>query len=345
MGIDFVRIPGMIKITNEQYLPLSIKLDPSEVLNIRKSIILATAMTFKPDFFIVDKAPLGMKREVVDTLSWLRDHCSSCTSILGLRDIMDSAASTVDEWRSKGIYDVMESLYDEIWIYGSRELYDPIREYCIPASIASKMHFTGYIPRKVPSPEQIRNARTNFGIADDEKLILVTPGGGGDGHPMLTSFLRAFDPARGGIPERTRVVIVTGPFISQRNYQDLVSQCDEKQYITLRFHRGMESLIGAAQVVVSMGGYNTICEIASQRKPFLIIPRTIPREEQLIRASVLSSNGFCDFIDPRRPDLDAMREKILKLLDNGVAYRDKMASFPFMALDVIRDRISEHWKG
>ena len=345
MGIDFVRIPGMIKVTNEQYLPLSIKLDPSEVLNIRKNIILATAMTFNPDFFIVDKAPLGLKREVMETLCWLRDQCPTCTSILGLRDIMDSAVSTVDEWRTKGIYDAMENLYDEIWVYGSKELYDPIREYSIPRSIAAKMVFTGYIPRKVPSLDQIRNTRVNFGIEDDEKLILVTPGGGGDGHPMLKSFLQAFHPERGMIPGRTRVVIVTGPFISEKNYQDLVTRCKEFQYTTLRFHRGMEGLIGAAQVVVSMGGYNTICEIASQRKPFLIVPRTTPREEQLIRASVLSSNGFCDFIDPRHPDLDAMREKILKLLDNGIAYREKMASFPFMALDVIRDRISEHQKG
>ncbi|MCE5244199.1 MAG: glycosyltransferase [Syntrophobacteraceae bacterium] len=344
-GIDFVRIPGMIKVTNERYLPLSIKLEPSEVLSIRKNVILATAMTFKPDFFIVDKAPLGLKREAMETLCWLKDHLSSCTSILGLRDIMDSAASTVDEWRSKGIYEAMDELYDEIWIYGSRELYDPIREYRIPPDIASKMHFTGYIPRKVPSPEQIGSTRANFGIEDDEKLILVTPGGGGDGHPMLRYFLEAFAPSRGGIPGRTRVVIVTGPFISEKNYQELVALCNERRYTTLRFHRGMESLIGAAQVVVSMGGYNTICEIASQKKPFLIIPRTVPREEQLIRAAVLSSNGFCDYIDPRRPDLQILRGKILKLLDNGVSYREKMATFPFMAFDVIRERILQNRKG
>lgn len=61
--IDFVRIPGMIKVTNEEYMPLSMKLDAAEVLEIRKRIILATAMAFQPDFFIVDKAPLGLKRK------------------------------------------------------------------------------------------------------------------------------------------------------------------------------------------------------------------------------------------------------------------------------------------
>ena len=104
----------------------------------------------------------------------------------------------------------------------------------------------------------------------------------------------------------------------------------------------MEGLIGAAQVVVSMGGYNTVCEIISQRKPFLIVPRTVPREEQLIRAQVLCSQGFCDYLDPRALTPRSLRQKVLQLLDNGTFYRQKMESFPFTALDVIRRRIMEN---
>ena len=63
--IDFVRIPGMIKKTNEEYLPLSIKINPEHALDIRKNIIKATAKTFQPDLFIVDKEPLGLKKEVL----------------------------------------------------------------------------------------------------------------------------------------------------------------------------------------------------------------------------------------------------------------------------------------
>ena len=37
--------------------------------------------------------------------------------------------------------------------------------------------------------------------------------------------------------------------------------------------------------VVAMGGYNTFCEILSFDKPALIVPRTVPRLEQFIRAS------------------------------------------------------------
>ena len=276
--VDFVRIPGMIKVTNEQYLPQSMKLEATEVLEIRKSIISATAQVFRPDFFIVDKAPLGLKREVVETLQWLKSDFPSCQSILGLRDVMDSAAATIEDWTSKGIYDAMERLYDEIWVYGCQEFYDHIKEYQIPAQVASKIHFTGYIPRHVPPPEETRRIRRELSIADHERLILITTGGGGDGHPVVETFLAAFDPAHGGIPQGTRAVVVTGPFISPKHYQQVVKRCKELGFITLKFHRFLEGLIGAAQVVVSMGGYNTVCEIVSQRKPFLIVPRRVPRE-------------------------------------------------------------------
>ena len=89
-----------------------------------------------------------------------------------------------------------------------------------------------------------------------------------------------------------------------------------------------------------MGGYNTICEIISQKKPLLILPRTVPREEQVIRARVLSREGYCDYLDQRDITPTRLRERVLNLLGNGESYSVKMASFPFTGLDFIRRRIN-----
>ncbi|HKK33514.1 MAG TPA: glycosyltransferase, partial [Desulfomicrobiaceae bacterium] len=67
-GVDFVRIPGMIKQSNESYVPHSIRVAPEYAMNIRQEIITATAKAFNPALFIVDKAPLGLNREIVPTL-------------------------------------------------------------------------------------------------------------------------------------------------------------------------------------------------------------------------------------------------------------------------------------
>ncbi len=47
-----------------------------------------------------------------------------------------------------------------------------------------------------------------------------------------------------------------------------------------------------------MGGYNTICEVLSFRKPALIVPRVKPRREQLIRAERLQALGLVDLLHP-----------------------------------------------
>ena len=70
--VDFVRIPGMIKKTNDEYRSLSIRIEANQVLKIRTDIIKATAKTFQPDLFIIDKEPLGLKREVLPTLKLLK---------------------------------------------------------------------------------------------------------------------------------------------------------------------------------------------------------------------------------------------------------------------------------
>ncbi|MEM5789144.1 MAG: glycosyltransferase [Syntrophobacteraceae bacterium] len=338
--IDFVRVPGMRKITNEEYLPVSMKLDPGEVLEIRKRIIQATAAAFLPDFFIVDKAPMGLKREVMDTLHWLREEYPQCKTVLGLRDIMDDPESTVEEWTSKGIYDVMRTLYDEIWVYGCSDFYDAVHEYRIPDDIASKTFFTGYIQRNVPSRDKILATRTSLKIGDNEKLILVTTGGGGDGHYAIDAFLSAFDPASGCKPQDIRGVVVTGPFVPEGRYQAIAARCSALGFSCLKFHHNMERLIGAADAVVSMGGYNTVCEIVSQRKPLLILPRTFPRREQIIRADMLCRKGYCDYLDPGDLTPRILRERIMNLLDNSAPYRDKMSSFPFTGLDFMRNRIA-----
>lgn len=101
---DFVRIPGMIKKTNDEYLPMPIKINPQHAVNIRTNIITATtAQTFQPHLFIVDKEPLGLKKEVLPTLQWLRRCLPNTRTILGLQGIMDEAEIVRSDWK-KSVY-------------------------------------------------------------------------------------------------------------------------------------------------------------------------------------------------------------------------------------------------
>jgi len=336
--IDFVRIPGMIKKTNDEYLPLSIKINARHALDIRKNIITATAKTFQPHLFIVDKEPLGLKKEVLPTLQWLRRCRPGTRAILGLRDIMDDAESVKKDWREKGVYQILEHLYSEIWIYGIQEFYDPISEYCISDSVSPKMRFTGYIPRKIPAKEAVKNLKKELSLKEDEKLVVVTTGGGGDGYGVMDAYLSMLESA-GHLPFKS--LLVTGPFMPKKKRNKVFKRARRLGARTYHFYRQMEKIFAAADVVVSMGGYNTLCEILSQGTLSLVIPRETPRKEQLIRAQTFQRQKLVDYIPWNEFKPDVLLTKILALLEKPQPYQDAISRFRLTGIETMRQRLQE----
>ncbi len=309
-------------------MPHSIKVDPKHAISIRKNIISATAKTFKPDLFIVDKVPTGLKNEVMPTLKWMRKHLPCSKVVCGLRDVLDSAKSTRAEWKRKKFADVLRELYSEVWVYGEQCLYDAIEQYAIPEDIAAKTVFTGYIPRKRPGR---RNGRKKA------KQVLVTIGGGGDGYDVLDTYLRMLE-SNGTVDFET--LMITGPFLAPSKLDELADRARAVRVRITPFVKNIEKKMSLADVVVSMGGYNTMCEILSLRKPALVIPRDMPREEQLIRARVFRERGLCDYIRWGEVTPERMREKLDTLLNRPEPYIDAISNFPMTGLDVMRERIA-----
>ncbi|EGB15232.1 Glycosyltransferase 28 domain-containing protein [Pseudodesulfovibrio mercurii] len=326
-GIDFVRIPGMIKKTNMVYMPHSIKVDPKIAISIRTNIISATAKSFKPDLLIVDKVPTGLKSEVLPTLKWMRKHLPCSRVVLGLRDILDDAESTRADWARKKFPDVLRDLYSEIWVYGSKAMYDPIVEYAFPEDIAAKTVFTGYIPRFVPSTRRTRRKH---------KQVIVTIGGGGDGYVVLDTYLKMLE-TNGTVDFKT--LMITGPFLSPERLDELADRARALKVQIKPFVRNMEKRMARSDLVVSMGGYNTMCEILSLKKPSLIIPRDNPRREQLIRAQVFKDRGLCDYIPWGQVSPETMRAKINALLEDPSPYSSALDSFAMTGLEVMRERL------
>jgi predicted glycosyltransferase len=337
--IDFVRIPGMIKKTNDEYLPLSIKINPRHALDIRKNIITATAKTFQPHLFIVDKEPLGLKKEILPTLQWFKRCRPDTRSILGLRDVMDDADTVKKDWKAKKVYAHLEKLYSEIWIYGNRDFYDPIDEYDISESISQKIHFTGYIPRKIPSKEAVRNITKELGLKDSEKLVVVTTGGGGDGYRVMDTYLAMLESFSHAPPFKS--VLITGPFMPKQERKDVFKRAKRLGVRTYHFYRQMEKIFAAADIVVSMGGYNTLCEILSQGTISLVIPRETPRQEQIIRARAFHRQNLVDYIPWADYALDLLRDKIFYLLENPSSYREAISQFKLTGIETMRRRLVE----
>jgi predicted glycosyltransferase len=286
--VDFVRVPGVIKLRNGEYTPLNLHIDVEQTLSIRGSIIRHTAEAFNPDVFIVDKEPMGLRGEALDTLEMLKPMGTRL--VLGLRDVMDEPKLLQPEWHRKNVLPALRDLYDDIWIYGLPQICDPLEGIALPAQVRAKMTYTGYLYREVPT----QGAPPRLPEITDRPYLLVTTGGGGDGENLIDWVLRAYesDPM---LPYPA--LLVLGPFMQperQAEFMDRVSRLKRVDAIT--FHNNLETLVAGAAGVVAMGGYNTFCEVLSLDKRALIVPRTAPRLEQYIRASRAAKLGLVSML-------------------------------------------------
>jgi predicted glycosyltransferase len=301
--VDFVRIPGVIKLRNGEYTSLNLHIDIEEMLAMRASIIRHTADIFDPDLFIVDKEPLGLRGEVLETLQLLKSRGTPL--VLGLRDVMDEPSALAPEWERKKVLPALDKLYDELWVYGLPQICDPLEGVKVPLSVRRKMVYTGYLERSAP---------VNAGVPEmpEDPFILVTPGGGGDGEDMVDWVLRAYE-SDPNLPHRA--LIVLGPFMNRDLQSEFLTRAAALPRVeALTFESQLESLMSKAAGVVAMGGYNTFCEILSFDKKALIVPRVVPRLEQFIRASRAHELGLVSMLpDDGVRDTHAMATALRQL--------------------------------
>lgn len=284
--VDFVKIPSVIKLYSGDYTSLSDHIDIKETLAMRRSLIFEAAELFNPDIFIIDKEPLGLHNEIESTLIALQ--LKGCKTVLGLRDVMDSPELLAREWQKKNIINKIASLYDEIWIYGSQDFFNPLQTLPIPKRCLAKTHYLGFLARQIPESGR------RLQIELPQEFILVTAGGGGDGEKLMSWVLAAREY---NLNLTYPLVMVTGPFMKTELYESLKKRAQNLKNVTIiDFDNELENIIKRAKAVIAMCGYNTFCEMMSFDCPALYVPRLAPRSEQLIRAKRASELGVCDML-------------------------------------------------
>jgi len=310
-GIDFVRIPGVVKQIDGDYDSANLRVGVEHTMAMRTRIIRDTADIYEPDLFIIDKEPTGLRGEVVPALHLLKERGTPL--VLGLRDVMDDPTALAAEWERKNVVPALRDLYDEIWIYGLPQINKPLTGIEVPPSVRHKMVYTGYLRRDLPLHSDVPHELEEI----DGPYILVTAGGGGDGADLIDWVLAAYE-SDPHIPYGA--VIVFGPFMSATEREAFRERSSRfKNIRTLTFTNNLGALMQGAAGVVAMGGYNTFCEILSFDKKAIIVPRTRPRLEQFIRARAARNVGLIEMLDADRGrDPHAMATALRQLPQQGL---------------------------
>jgi predicted glycosyltransferase len=317
-GADYLKLPTIVTSGNEGTRPPVLDIGVAELASLRGALTRQALESFDPEVFLVDNFPLGTRLELLPALKKMRARPTR--TVLGLRDVVDPPRKVRADWERDGLYEIVDRYYDRVLIYGVREILDAADAYALPAGIAAKVHYCGYVTAEAPPAEDRADVLAELGAR--ERLLVATAGGGGDGYPVLRAFLEAL-PLIGD----ASALVVTGEFMTDSHRAELRSLAAEQPGVTLREHVGdLPRYLAAADVVVAMGGYNTSAEILATKTRAVLVPRTwragehLERArakvdaEQLHRAEALARLGAVAVIHPDELTPERLAERVRRAL-------------------------------
>lgn len=308
-GADWVKLPSVVKVGPGEYRPRSLECSFDSALQLRQDIVLAAARHFRPDVFVVDHVPSGLDGEALPALRYA--SAAGARLILGLRDVLDEGALVRRAWRKGGVHALLDRLYDRIVIYGDASVYDLVEEYDFSPAAAAKARYVGYLRAPRPAPAAL--VRERLGVGDD-RLVVVTAGGGGDGFCLLAA---ALDSLASEPLERSQAILVAGPLMPEEERAELARRAagSSRNVRLLTSVPELDDIVAAADAVISMGGYNTVREILTYARPALIVPRIRPRLEQLIRAEALARRHLVRMLHPAELTASRLAIELRRLLE------------------------------
>lgn len=334
-NLDYIKLPAMPKRDLYASLPPPPGFTGSHnsTIRFRSAIALTTVQSFDPHLVVVDHAPGGLFREFAPSLDWLLSRRPRPRLAMLMRDITFGPEQTRSIWQGEQVYHYLNDGYDRILVYGDRRVFDPIAAYGLTDTAVSRIEFCGYLPPQPArrDPADIRGAYSPDGLP----LIVVSVGGGADGASIIKAYLRGLTLAD---TPAVSSYIVLGPLLPEADrleIHQLARVCPNLHLV--EFDPDFPAAVAAADVVVCMGGYNSVTEAVYFRKRPVVIPRLPGPEEQILRAEGFAQLGLATVVDPATLSAESLWAAICAELQAEPPPRDVI---PFTGLGMITTELA-----
>ena len=305
-GVELIQLPGLATIPDGFFATKSLEMLEDRIRDARRVMLHTAIAGFEPDLVVVDDHPLGRGGELGEALSALRSLRPATRCVLGIQELKGTPAHLSRPLARSGLLEAAEQLYDEIWIYGAREVFDTVREYGFPEGLARKAHYCGYLQRKrVPSHSRSGAPRVLIDAADDASAGCI-----------VECYLEGLRWLGAQLALRSSVCFGSGVSTELRN--ELVRRFGHVAGV--EFHDTVdhpERLYAQSDVVISTACYRSVCEILSFGHRAVLVPRDQADREQAIRAHRLGELKICEVIDPHALEPDLLMARTLDALESG----------------------------
>lgn len=294
-GVDWIKIPSVVRAGSGRWEPRSLPLGREQLREMRASAVAAAVETFRPHLVVVDHLPTGVWGELLPALDLCRRQPRPPRLALGLRDILDRPEVTRRAWLRDGAYEAIERHYDRVLIYGDREVFPTAEAYGLAERLDGRVSYCGYVGPRVRRRDA-RRVRRELALRAQETLVVVCGGGGADAFGLMSAAAAALTSLAARRP--LRGVLLTGPLMSERQRQALRRAAAGQPVEVWWQVADQPALLGAADLVVSMAGYNTLTEAVQQGRRLVVVPRAGPSGEQAMRAAAFARRGLLEVIPP-----------------------------------------------
>jgi predicted glycosyltransferase len=307
------RLPGLMTDRNFNGL---FPTDPTKTLDQvkaeRQRLFYDLFIKEGPDVFVIELFPFGRRAfrfELLPLLRGIRNGSLNSTRVVcSVRDILVEKKDQAT-YENK-VLDILNRYFDALLVHADPNLVKLDETFSRIDEITIPIVYTGYVTPRA-SPEAGTRLRQQLSVLNDDILMVASAGGGKVGIVLLQPVIEALEYMGTNAP--IHLHIFTGPYMPEEEFQQLAAHTNKKEHIN-RFTPDFLSYLSAADLSVSMGGYNTSMNILATRVPALIWPYPGDREQGL-RAARLAGTGAVDVIkekDLQPARLAALMNRVLE---------------------------------
>ena len=266
-----VKLPGLMMDKNFTGL---YSVDPQksveDVKLERQKQLLDLVKNENPNFFLIELYPFGRRAfrfELIPVLNFIKDNRRmNCKVVCSLRDILVEKKDRL-KYENR-VIDALNNWFDAVLIHSDPQLIKLDSTFSMLDKIKIPLVYTGFVT-PVPDKKKVKHIIENLRLQNKKRLIVASAGGGNVGAPLLRAVVNAYNE----LSSKKNLIlnIYTGPYMEKEDKQYLQSFADSGIKVK-EFTSDFVSLLGAADLSVSMAGYNTCMNIVAANVPSLVWP-------------------------------------------------------------------------
>jgi len=244
----------------------------------RKELLISLVKSLAPDIFLIELYPFGRKAfsfELAPAIEAARS-LSSCTVVSSLRDILvEKKKQAAYEER---VIKILNASFDGLLVHSDPSLLPLTKTFNAVDKINIPVMYTGFVARQEQSMVE-NSVKRQLGLNNKDRLLVASAGSGAVGHNLLEAVINALPHIK---THNIQLVIFAGPYMEKSKYRRL-HDCASGQ-VNIRIHRFTNdflSYLGAADLSISMAGYNTCMNIMVTNTPALMWPFSQNREQRM----------------------------------------------------------------